>query len=446
MNMNSKSEEGNRLFSDSDNHKEANMNKVEDVIEDQHLLTLNKKLKTLQNEYDTLLQNYNQEKLINTNSIRDPAFFKVKKNKISSDFYYMTRYGVIRPYKKNMKHNMKDLINKNTYINPFHTRHETCKDKGWNIIDINSVDEIKGKMGTNMYDFSPCGYEGKNVAVKKNDSSKISKVGFVTEGGILRPYDNNNHDDNGNNCPVDVVFISDKLWKQFEIGETIKKDDVCFQEEGHSKQLKMKIMNKEKQIKTLHDEIYNYIKGIYKKNNNVEDSNLESKIKEISELYKKTTNLNTNLSNVDAFFDNSIMKESYYWIRLLMYVGLTLIILTGVYFVSRPIKTAIQNITNTNINTNTSKRSNANVIKSTNNRINGNNNTTTTSNRNRNININTNTTTTNNGNNNINTNINTTTNNGNNTNINTTTTTTTSNNGNRNRNRNRNRNKNRGNN
>ena len=40
-------------------------------------------------------------------------------------------------------------------------------------------------------------------------------------------------------------------------------------------------MKKEKEIKTVNDEIYKYITGMYKKNNNVKESNLQTKMKEI---------------------------------------------------------------------------------------------------------------------------------------------------------------------
>jgi hypothetical protein len=286
-------------------------------VTDKKLDTLYKKLKDLQNTYDKYFNEYQKNKIIKESKKQKPAIYELEGN-----YYYLTSYGFIKPYEKS--------DSKNDFVN----RHESCKSLP--IHNVNTYDEINGTMSKNMTITTPCGYEGKNVAVLVN--KEVQKIGFVNEHGILREYvDFNKHK---GKCPTDMVFISNSVWETIEKGNTIKGNENCYLDDNDKSQEKMK--NIQKQIKTVNDSIYQHlVMNIKSSKYNEDNNNIHGRIKQITSLHEETKKMNHNLPHHMALYDDVKTSIQYYGFRYGMYGVGIISLLICIYFLYRGVKKSV---------------------------------------------------------------------------------------------------------
>ena len=239
------------------NQHEGKIQEHKKHIMDEKLNVLYKKLKDLQDTYDQLFNDYQKNKIVKESKKRKPAIYELEGN-----YYYLTSYGFIKPYEKN--------DSKNDFVN----RHESCKSLP--VHNVNTYDEINGTMSKRMTITTPCGYEGKNVAVLIN--KEVKKIGFVNEEGVLREYvDFNKHK---GKCPTDMIFISNTEWGTIEKGASIKNTENCYIENDETQK---KMNDIQKKIKTVNDEIYQYlVMNIKSSKYNEKNNNINGRIKEIT--------------------------------------------------------------------------------------------------------------------------------------------------------------------
>lgn len=241
-------------------------------------------LKRYQQEYHTVLDNYQQR-------IANQYSGKLVDN--GSKKYYITKYGIYREFEDGAYESRKCL--------PGATASKDVAMSG-----------LPGVQGESMKAYSRCGNEGENIEYS-------GKRAYIDMGGIAHEYPDGLTRDDVANCPMNSSNVSKEVWEDYmkDKGEPMTKDHLCLAS-SINKELFKKFNKSRKDVGELVKQINQYTQ-----NNVIPETqdarNDLNKNKQLITKYMTTLKSATNHAEVPATYHalnentNILQRYRYYW-------------------------------------------------------------------------------------------------------------------------------------